>query len=145
MNCIFPECPAAGRIRQAVCDRFCNHPDIGNGRTVSRGVCFQCRFAGQPIPPQRPKVGDVLADLIRKRYGQSATSDCDCTSRISQMNAWGPDDCEANLETIVGWLIAAAADVGDVRSLAPDWAKRWKLRPFVRKAIKIVREWTPEG
>lgn len=141
----FPVCVYAGRQRTEPGDRFCRLNSTPT--VVAPSYCWQCPHAGSvgQAKPQRPKVGDVLADLIRKRYGQSATSNCGCTSRISQMNAWGPDDCEANLETIVGWLIAAAADVGDVRSLAPDWAKRWKLRPFVRKAIKIVREWTPEG
>lgn len=145
MSCIFPQCEAAGRIRRAVCDRFCNHPEVGNGRTVSPAICNACPLAGKPIPPQRPKVGDVLSRMIFDRYGRSVTAGCDCTSRIADMNAWGPDGCAQNIDTIVDWLIEAAAAVGDVRAMLPAWAQRWKLRGLVRKAVKAVREWAPAG
>lgn len=144
---LFPTCPHEhARIRKAVGDRFCPDSSVP-GAVVSLQTCLACPLAGTvgPVPPRRPLVGQALSELLATRYRATVTPTCNCGPRMQQMNEWGPDGCEQNIDTIVDWLIEAAAAVGDVRSLAPDWAKRWKLRPFVRKAIKIVREWTPEG
>ena len=142
----FPQCSARGRIRRDVPDCFCRHPEYGHRRPVATlAQCLACPFAGtnQPVPPQRPRVGDVLAELIQRRYAQTIRGGCDCESKVRAMNEWGPTGCEERLDEIVGWLIESAKAVAGLHNFAPDWAKRWKLRPLVREAIRQVRQWTP--
>ena len=142
----FPQCSARGRIRTEVQDCFCRHPEFKIGRPVATlAQCMACPFAGsnEPVPPQRPRVGDVLAEMIHSRYAQTIRGGCDCESHVREMNEWGPDGCETRLEEIVGWLIESASKVSGPHNLAPDWAKRWRLRPLVIRAITAVRDWQP--
>jgi hypothetical protein len=72
-------------------------------------------------------VAPLLAASLDLRAGEG----CGCTTRALQMDAWGPDGCETHLETIVGWLVAAAAEreVSLPRSLA-----RMAIRTAIRRA-----------
>ncbi len=37
-------------------------------------------------------------------FGIKYEPGCPCPNHARQMDAWGPDGCEENLETIIGWL-----------------------------------------
>ena len=54
-------------------------------------------------PPTTAGPGTELTKLLA-RVGITAKPGCSCKQHASQMDAWGPDGCEANLEKIVGWL-----------------------------------------
>jgi len=44
--------------------------------------------------------------FIRSRRG------CRCDERATQMDAWGPDECERRIDEILGWLQEEANDRG---------------------------------
>lgn len=48
--------------------------------------------------------GTELKKMLRRWIGVTATPNCSCNAHALEMDAWGPDGCEANLTTIVGWL-----------------------------------------
>lgn len=58
----------------------------------------------------RPPSGGPGTELkaILSTLGIRATSTCSCNSKAAQMDAWGPDGCERNFETIIGWLESQA-------------------------------------
>lgn len=60
------------------------------------------------------------------------TVDCPCNDRANVMNAWGPDLCLENLETIIGWLQESAKS----RKLP---FVRFIVEALVRKAINEAR------
>jgi len=47
--------------------------------------------------------GTELKKLLAK-VGIAATPDCACNARAAEMDRQGVEWCEANLDTIVGWL-----------------------------------------
>lgn len=53
-----------------------------------------------PSPPEGP--GTELTKLLS--WFAKDTKGCKCKSRARKMNIWGPDRCEQEMETIVGWL-----------------------------------------
>lgn len=57
---------------------------------------------------------------------------CDCESRASVMNVWGPDKCEEEIETILDWCEEAAKEQGLLFI-------RWGVRIMLRSAIEEVR------
>ena len=59
-----------------------------------------------PAPPALLAPGGVgtLLHGYLGRLGLHATPNCQCIARLQQMDAMGPDWCESNLGTIVGWL-----------------------------------------
>lgn len=71
--------------------------------------------------------GTELKALLKDWLGIQASPNCSCNARAKQMDEWGPDLCEQNLSTIVGWL--------------EEQAKARKL-PFVRfaaeQAVKLA-------
>lgn len=80
--------------------------------------CQRCGFELRTVnPPERcfamcPKpvsggAGTHLKGLL-SRLGISA-SNCNCNARAAKMNRMGVEWCEANAETIVGWLREEAA------------------------------------
>jgi hypothetical protein len=59
-------------------------------------------------PPQSPAPpthgpGTELKKLLA-RVGIVSTPDCSCNARAAEMDRQGVEWCEANLDTIVGWL-----------------------------------------
>ena len=83
-------------------------------------------------------VGDILKTTI-EYFSLKDDGKCGCEDHVRQMNEWGPDGCEQNLQTIVGWLKEAAEKRGLPfnRFLALLAIKR-----AIRKA-RIVTETTP--
>jgi hypothetical protein len=62
-----------------------------------------------PKPSSGP--GTELKKVLG-RIGITAKSTCSCNARARQMDALGSEWCEANLNTIVGWLREEAAKRG---------------------------------
>jgi hypothetical protein len=54
-----------------------------------------------PVPTNGP--GTELKKLLA-RVGITATPDCACNARAAEMDRQGVKWCEANIDTIVGWL-----------------------------------------
>jgi hypothetical protein len=79
-------------------------------------VCVRCGYTA-PVPnvirncvppndlPSTPThaPGTELKKLLAK-VGIIATPDCACNARAAEMDRQGVEWCEANLDTIVGWL-----------------------------------------
>ena len=70
--------------------------------------------------------------LLLKRMGFVARG-CKCEEHAAQMDDWGPDVCEENIETIVDWLGQEASK----RHLPYN---RFIGRLLVRRAIKNARK-----
>lgn len=93
------------------------------------------------VPPRavRRPAGGPGTELARflSRFGiRPDEAGCRCEARAAEMDARGPDWCEVNLDTIVGWLREEAQRRGGLT---------WKLfsetvaRLLVRRAVKIAR------
>jgi hypothetical protein len=65
--------------------------------------------------------GTELQKLISWFYTPSKK--CKCATRIAKMNAWGPDKCEENIDTIMRWLKHSAA----INSV-----------PYVESAVRVL-------
>ncbi len=50
--------------------------------------------------------------LMLSRFGIAIKKGCKCKARMCQMDKWGCDGCEENLETIVEWMKEEAANRG---------------------------------
>ena len=75
--------------------------------------------------------GTELKKLLA-RVGITATPDCSCNARAAEMDRQGVEWCEANIDTIVGWLREQA----EARGLPfLDLAGRM----LVRRAIQNAR------
>jgi hypothetical protein len=63
------------------------------------------RASRLPEPPAQPTngPGTELKKLLSK-VGITASPDCACNARAAEMDRQGVEWCEANLDTIVGWL-----------------------------------------
>jgi hypothetical protein len=68
------------------------------------------RISRLPQPPAGGP-GTELKKLLA-RVGITATPDCSCNARAAEMDRQGVDWCEANVDTIVGWLREQAAARG---------------------------------
>ena len=151
MSCpAVPECPARGRIRPC-CDCFCHHPEVGAGGVVPLEICLTCKFPAsmEPIPPPRPKVGDVFTGILKRWHGVEDRvlrvdgSECPCDEIRQVMNARGAAWCDENVDWIAG-QVADSLDATDRRERRlPRWAKLGYLRWQIRRAVRIVRDWTP--
>ena len=78
--------------------------------------------------------GDYLHNAILRWVGESPTEDCQCRSRIAQMNAWGPQGCREHLDEIVGWLLDEAQRRGWRTAKLPG--ARWAVKRLVLGAIR---------
>jgi hypothetical protein len=58
---------------------------------------------GEPTAPSTHGPGTELKKLLAK-VGITAAPDCSCNARAAEMDRQGVEWCEANLDTIVGWL-----------------------------------------
>jgi len=68
-----------------------------------------------------------------KRFGINASPGCSCMERMVQMNIWGPDRCEQEIETINEWMKAEAEKRGLPYLSAVG-------RMLVRRAISNARK-----
>lgn len=80
--------------------------------------------------------GTELKKLLSKAGITATTPDCSCNARAAEMDRQGVEWCEANLDTIVGWLREQATARGlpfvDIAG-----------RLLVRRAIKNARRAAP--
>ena len=90
-----------------------------------------------PPGPLHHGPGTELKKLLA-RVGITATPDCSCNARAAEMDRQGVEWCEANLDTIVGWLREQATARGlpflDVAG-----------RMLVRRAISNARRAAAAG
>ena len=95
------------------------------------GLVFaNCRVEGA-VPAG---VGHELKKLLAIA-GITATPNCSCNARAREMDARGPDWCEANIDTIVGWLREEATK----RKLPfVDMAGRLLVKRAIRNARKAA-------
>ena len=85
-----------------------------------RGAIRQCRKPS----PRFCGVGCHLARML-SWFGIRDDGRCGCSEHAAQMDAWGPDGCEREIETIMGWLRDAAA-------------KRLPLVPWVDAPVRLL-------
>lgn len=85
-----------------------------------RGAIRACR---KPAP-RICGVGCHLARLL-SWFGIRDDGKCGCSQHAAQMDALGPDGCEREIETIMGWLREAAA-------------KRLPLVPWVDAPARLL-------
>ena len=79
--------------------------------------------------------GDYLHGIIIRWTGEVPTEDCQCRSRIAQMNAWGPAGCRVHLDEIVEWLAEEAKNRGWWRYAVAVLGSRLLIRFMVLRAI----------
>jgi hypothetical protein len=70
-------------------------------------------IGGRPLPITGCLAGTEMKRLLANwPFRIARTSDCQCDARAAIMDAEGCDWCEANIDTIVGWLRQEATDRG---------------------------------
>ena len=105
--------------------------------------------AAMAVPPALPKSpvgpGDHLHDAILRWVGEAPTEDCQCRSRIAQMNAWGPQGCREHLDEIVEWLLTEAQRRGWGTAKLPGvhWAVKRLVLSAIHKAERAVGKSVP--
>lgn len=107
-------------------------------RLAFAGLRRNCRAFGPPpqfshATVKLPLPGTALKVLLAKWFGIRSNSGCGCDSRAAEMDARGPDWCEQNIDTIVGWLRDEAKQRG-----LPFLDAAGRL--LVRKAIANARK-----
>jgi hypothetical protein len=72
----------------------------------TNGVAFREIARAAPFRRQVQLTEGVGAELKRllAKAGIKASPTCQCNSHAIQMNLWGPDECERQIDKIVGWL-----------------------------------------
>ena len=80
----------------------------------SNGVAFREIARAAPFRRQIQATEGVGAELKRllAKAGIKASPTCQCNSHAMQLNLWGPDECERQIDKIVGWLRDEAARRG---------------------------------
>jgi hypothetical protein len=78
--------------------------------------------------------GTELQKLISWFYSHE-NKRCKCATRIAKMNAWGPDKCEENMDTILRWL-KHSAKINSV--IYVESAVRLLVQLAIRRARKNV-------
>jgi hypothetical protein len=92
------------------------------------------KYQGLPPPPPLSGPGAELKKLL-KAIGIVATPNCSCNARARTMDANGIEWCEANIDTIVGWLREEATK----RKLPfVDMAGRLLVKRAIRNARKAA-------
>ena len=92
------------------------------------------KYSGDVDPMVRGP-GTELHRLLGK-LGLHMTKGCACKARMVQMNKWGCEGCDENIDTIVGWLAEEAASRG-----LPFLNTVGRL--LVKRAISNARKQTP--
>ena len=108
----------------------------GDEWTIDTDSEFYPRVSRLPEPVATPAhgPGTELKKLLAKA-GIVATPDCSCNARAAEMDRQGVDWCEANVDTIVGWLREQA----EARGLPfLDVAGRMLVRRAIRNARNAV-------
>ena len=91
------------------------------------------RLPEPPAPPTQGP-GTELKTLLAK-VGITAAPDCSCNARAAEMDRQGVEWCEANIDTIVGWLREQA----EARGLPfLDVAGRLLVRRAIQNARKAA-------
>lgn len=91
-----------------------------------------------PMPPPQtledsPNGPGTLLSKMLSKIGINSTPNCSCRRRALEMNNRGPDWCEQNIDTIVGWLKEEATK----RKLPfVDFAGK----VLIQRAIKLSRK-----
>lgn len=145
---LFPACPfgpqagvplPGGRVRKHNGDRFCEDPN-GPGPLVVLTDCLACKWPASkvPPPPPRPKVGDVFAGWIEKWHGVVHTAGCACESIQHEMNANGPDWCEANVDYLAGRVVENLNETKRLERFFPG--KRTYFRWLIKRAAQHCRK-----
>lgn len=88
--------------------------------------------AATPTRPAGP--GTELKKLLRS-VGITSTPGCSCNARARTMDANGCDWCQANIDTIVGWL---REEAGKRRLPFVDVAGRLLVKRAIRNARKAA-------
>ena len=83
---------------------------------------------------QEQGVGTELKKMLAK-IGIKSTAHCSCNKRARAMNMRGIDWCEANIDTIVGWL---REEAGKRRLPFLDVAGRLLVKRAIRNARKAA-------
>lgn len=107
---------------------FCDLDSPAFPRSPKPGFVFA---VPRGIAPASSGPGTELKALLAK-IGIKATPNCSCNARAREMDANGIDWCEANLDTIVGWLREEATNRG-----LPFLDAAGRL--LVRRAIRNAR------
>lgn len=89
------------------------------------------KYSGD-VDPVHMGPGTELHKIL-ERFGIHILPGCACRGRMTQMNKWGCDGCEENIETIVGWLQEEAGKRG-----LPYLKTAGRL--LVRRAISNARK-----
>ena len=93
--------------------------------------------AAMPAKPPRDACGPGC-QLKRTLawWGVRDNGTCGCTEYAAQMDAWGPDGCEAKLDEIVAHLLEQAVKKSVFLGAVPAIA----VVPLVRRAIAAARK-----
>jgi hypothetical protein len=139
-------------VTNGACDSCmgCDQPKQVNQVTTSLAL-YSIRTRTGTVPKQL--LADLKPYLCRERVAPSngpgtqlkkilswfASSDgCRCESHATQMNLWGPDRCEKNIEIIVDWLIESA----ELKRLnCAEFITRHLARLAVKRSIAIARRY----
>ncbi len=90
-----------------------------------------------PADPPAAGPGTELKAILKDWLGIQASPNCSCNARARQMDEWGPDICEQNLPTIVGWLEEQA----QARNLPfARFAGEQAVKLAIRRARKKARK-----
>ena len=81
----------------------CGVPDAFCGSLRNCTGVPQAQSAAIAEPPPTHGPGTELKALLA-RVGITASPDCSCNARAAEMDRQGVEWCEANIDTIVGWL-----------------------------------------
>jgi hypothetical protein len=120
----------------------CNQPDWKNIHGSDQAKWPQRNCQNIPSNPAitRNGPGDHLHRLIARFTGQKENADCACKSRIAEMNANGVEWCEANIPTIVGWLMEEAEKRGLLKSKIKKWAAPKVAKLLIKWAIRKAKK-----
>jgi hypothetical protein len=114
-------------------------PRIAAPLAEIRGWCGHELCTGKKKQELGCGPGSRLSKLLHM-MGLKPGPGCNCDEHIAQMNAWGPDRCTENLETIVSWLEESAKNQG-VFFWRPG--ARWLVRLAIaqsRRGDSILKE-----
>lgn len=109
-NCSFRLLSSDGEMQTVVCVH-CGRP-VTLKDAASKHIVANCRGSqetrwkdGERVRATLPQggAGTELKKMLAA-VGIESTPNCACNRRAAEMDARGPDWCEENIDTIVGWL-----------------------------------------